>query len=104
MSKNEKKEELQSRRQFFKKAAKSALPFLGVFVFASNPLFAKAMEAAPSGCKGSCYGSCRNACESCKYTCLGGCKNACDGCQYTCLGTCKNACQGCKYSCSGSNK
>lgn len=32
MKKNEKNEELQSRREFFKKAAKSALPILGLAI------------------------------------------------------------------------
>lgn len=35
MVKNEKNEELQSRREFFKKAAKGALPILGAVVLAS---------------------------------------------------------------------
>lgn len=37
MKKNEKNEELQSRREFFKKAAKGALPILGAIVLANAP-------------------------------------------------------------------
>lgn len=37
MKKNEKNEELQSRREFFKKAAKGALPILGLAIMATNP-------------------------------------------------------------------
>ena len=37
MEKNEKNEELQNRREFFKKAAKSALPILGAIVLAGSP-------------------------------------------------------------------
>lgn len=36
MEKNKNNEELQSRREFFKKAAKSALPILGAVVLAST--------------------------------------------------------------------
>ena len=43
MKKN-KNEELQSRREFFKKAAKGALPILGAIILASNPVLAKAGE------------------------------------------------------------
>ena len=38
MKKNERNEELQSRREFFKKAAKGALPILGAMVLANAPL------------------------------------------------------------------
>ena len=37
MKKNEKNEELQSRREFFKKAAKGALPILGAIALAGAP-------------------------------------------------------------------
>ena len=46
MVKNEKNEELQSRREFFKKAAKGALPILGAVVLASAPGLANAAESA----------------------------------------------------------
>ena len=96
MSKKEKNEELQSRRQFFKKAAKSALPVLGAIIFANAPVIAQATEPA-TYCK---YG-CQHACEGCKYTCSGTCKNACEGCRYGCQGTCKNTCSGsCRTSSS----
>ena len=38
MSKNEKKEELQSRREFIKKTAKGALPILGISLFGTSIL------------------------------------------------------------------
>lgn len=51
MEKNKQNEELQSRREFFKKAAKSALPILGAVVLASAPGIANAAEsAAEMGC------------------------------------------------------
>ena len=100
MKKN-KNEELQSRREFFKKAAKGALPILGAIILASNPVLANAGETA-MGCKYGCSTGCYTACSvSCKSVCDGTCKNACYGCKYTCEGTCKNSCAGtCKHSSS----
>ena len=46
MKKNEKNEELQSRREFFKKAAKGALPILGAIVLANAPAVINAAEKA----------------------------------------------------------
>ncbi len=85
-----KQEELQSRRDFFKKTVKGVLPIIGAIVLANSPLLAKAdkIEMGCTGCTGGCKGSCGGGC---KYTCSGGCKNACGGgCRYTCSGGCKN--------------
>lgn len=74
---NNKNNETQNRREFFKEAAKKTLPILGAVALMSNPLIAKAVE--------------KNACE----TCTG-------GCSYTCSGTCSGACSGgCSGSCKG---
>lgn len=82
--------EVQSRRDFFKKAAKAALPILGIAVLASNPVVAKAAEMATgcnSGCTATCSGTCKGACSS--------------GCQNTCYNQCYNACKNsCKGACS----
>lgn len=85
--KSNKNEELKSRRDFFKKAAKSALPILGAVVLASSPLVSKAAVAmgcdytCKASCQGDCYGSCRYYCKTtCSGTCSGSCKS---GCQYT---------------------
>ena len=94
MDEKKKKEELQSRRDFFKNAAKMALPIVGAIVLSHAPIVSKAAEEIPMGCKG-CSGSC-------EYTCSGSCKNACLGCKYACEGSCKNACLGCKHTCEGS--
>lgn len=104
MEKN-KNEELQSRRQFFKKAAKGALPILGAIVLSQMPVVSKASESEMGcryGCSGSCSGGCSGSCSgSCKYTCSGTCKNGCEGCKYTCDGSCKNSCSGtCRHSSS----
>lgn len=95
MKKNEmNQEELQSRRDFFKKAVKGALPILGAIVLTGMPNVVKAAET-PMGCgEYTCSAGCKNACKGCEYTCKGFCKNACKGCEYTCKGTCKNTCEG----------
>ena len=86
-----KDEELQSRREFFKKAAKAALPVVGAVVLANIPNVLQASEAETSNCQG------------CAYTCAGSCAGYCDGeckgyCKRSCYGTCENTCHG---SCSG---
>lgn len=85
MENNKKNKELQSRREFFKKAKTIALPIFAVAVLATNPVVTNAAETTVSGCgmscKGTCLGSCRGGCGtsckgSCKTTCRGGCKNS----------------------------
>lgn len=78
-------EELQSRREFFKKAAKSALPMIAAVALANAPAMLNAAEVAPSGCT-------RYGCGLCTNGCSGGCKG---GCNTTCSGGCKN------YACKG---
>ena len=94
-------EELQSRRQFFKQAAKGALPIIAATVLASAPAIVKAAQTPMDcyfGCAGSCYGSCSAVCAG---SCSGGCQGSC---QYDCLGSCKGGCDGtCKGSCGYSN-
>lgn len=90
MEKKMNNEELQSRREFFKKAAKAALPVVGAIVLANMPIQqmkATASMSCPSACK-----------DSCAYNCTG-CSSSCEGtCRTTCSGTCHNACTGgCKY-------
>ena len=108
MKKINQKEEVQSRRDFFKKAAKAALPILGVALLVSNPIAAKATEAHSScttcygTCLGYCSGSCGSACSySCTGSCTGGCYPACSGtCKDSCLGTCYTSCMNtCQTTC-----
>ena len=97
MANNKKNEELQSRRDFFKNAAKGVLPVFGAIMLAGIPNLIKAEEVhmgCQYGCSGGCDGNCRYTCYGCKYTCTGTCKNACTGCRYTCDSTCKNGCVG----------
>lgn len=89
MKKNEKNEELQSRREFFKKAAKGALPILAAVALAGAPAIVNAATKDPMGCSrygcGICTNSCTGECKGgCRYTCSGGCKN------YACKGVAKN--------------
>lgn len=96
MKKNKKNEELQSRRAFFKKAAKGALPILAAAVLAGAPSILKAAEKTPSGCNYgcsySCYQRCANNCDnSCRNSCAGRCAQGCDA---TCRVNCFTACQG----------
>ena len=94
MKKNRKNEELQSRREFFKKAAKGALPILGAIAVAGMPLLAKAKGEVPSGCRWAC-----------SYSCSGGCQGSCQGsCSTSCMGSCRyscnDACSGvCRFNC-----
>ncbi len=101
MNNNKDDKELQSRREFFKKAVKGALPILGAIVLANAPVIAHSAEDPPMGCTGTCYGGCKNGCTSCYTTCSGGCKNSCTSCYTTCSGSCKNSCFG---TCAMSSK
>lgn len=76
-----KNEELQSRRDFFKKAAKGALPIIAGVILSTMPNVAKAMQN--NGCNGNCKGSCMGHCEGC-------CAE--NGCKGTCSGTCHKSC------------
>ena len=83
---------LQSRREFFKSAAKAALPVIGAILLTQvTPTSALAATqcdgcsgACVDTCMGSCMGSCRGSCDSsCKGTCEGSCKEGCgDKCNY----------------------
>ncbi|MBR0182489.1 MAG: Cys-Xaa-Xaa-Xaa repeat radical SAM target protein [Bacteroidaceae bacterium] len=80
MEKNN-KEELSSRRDFFKSAAKGILPILGGIVLVNASAVAKAAET-PMGCSYTCSGTCQG-------TCGGTCRN---GCQSTCYHGCYSHC------------
>ena len=95
---NNKKEEIQSRREFFKQAAKSVLPILGTVALMSNPIVAKAAESEPMGCNYSCSGGCSGSCSSsCGWGCSGSCKGGCGGCK----GACTSSCSSCTGTCKG---
>ena len=122
-------DEIQSRREFFKNAAKKALPILGAIAMINSPVLVRAMEEQPltespmgcnreSPCTGSCYQGCGSTCKgSCRGDCTGRCTNTCKGscsgkctedcrstCSYTCIGSCRKSClESCRESCKGSN-
>ncbi len=101
MHNNKKNEELQSRREFFKKAAKGALPIIAAVALAGIPNVIKAADT-PMGCRscsGGCSGGCTGTCYgTCQHTCKGSCNNTCYD---RCLGTCKSSCQG---GCKGGSR
>lgn len=85
---------LKNRREFFKEAARKALPIIGAVALMSNPMIAKAVENETTDCSSGCYASCTG-------TCSGGCKGRCDTeCALNCGGSCKGGCSGgCSSGC-----
>lgn len=93
MTKKEKNEELQSRREFLKKTAKGALPILGISLFGPSILTSCEKEhdddekknggggGSSNGCGKSCSGSCSSGCSgSCEDSCSGNCDGCTGGC------------------------
>ena len=73
MEKKMNNEELQSRREFFKKAAKGALPILGMALLANVPSISKAADIS-MGCNNTCYRGCARICTgTCQTTCNRSC-------------------------------
>ncbi|MBR5653369.1 MAG: Cys-Xaa-Xaa-Xaa repeat radical SAM target protein [Prevotella sp.] len=92
--------ELQSRRDFFKSAAKKALPIVGAIAISQVPLVGNARERKVNmGCDDNCDSGCSDGC----YT---GCQGSCDGdcyrgCRSTCSGSCTGDCSGnCYRTCA----
>ncbi len=77
----EKSENICSRREFFKKAAKGVLPILGMTILGPTLL---------SSCKKD---DCSDCVYSCSDSCITGCKNSCDAsCSAGCTNSCKTTC------------
>ena len=91
MKEKKQNEELQSRREFFKEAARKALPVIGAIALASSPIIANATEKVSMGCENGCSSGCKGGCS-------GGCSGGCDG---VCKGGCSGSCSG---SCSSSSR
>jgi len=78
MEKNKQKnEEILSRREFFKKAAKTALPIFGAIVAGSILSSCEPLEGSVScgdctaTCDGGCSGDCWRAChDECASSCV----------------------------------
>lgn len=93
MKKNKRgNEELQSRREFFKEAAKKALPVIGAIALATSPSMAQFVQLSPSDCKTGCTGGCKTGCEEgCSHNCNTTCKDTCkEHCHTTCKGSATN--------------
>lgn len=110
-------EELQSRREFFKKAAKSTLPILAAVLMAAVPNITKASTSNfyCGGCQNDCTNGCRTSCHrscwsSCGLGCRGvshaygprsiciTCKSYCSSCTGQCTGTCSGSCSVSSYT------
>ena len=112
---NNKNNETQNRREFFKEAARKALPIIGAVALLSNPVIANAVEqdiTDCNGCSNSCRGGCNSGChQGCKSNCALNCEGqshsvgyGCDGCKGRCMGGCSGGCSGnCSGSCSRSS-
>ena len=84
MDNNKKNEELQSRREFFKSAAKAALPVLAIAAFGTSML---------TSCDGHNSSGCSGCSGSCSKSCSGGCDGGCSGdCDDGCTADCWNGC------------
>lgn len=103
------KNELQSRRDFFRKITQKSLPILGVIVFGpavfSCDREEDPLEVGSGGGSGSGSGS-----DRCGGLCTANCRSSCKANAVwqpsSCSGTtCKNACyRTCKTSCYHTNK
>ena len=62
MEKKNSNEELQSRREFFKKAVKAALPVVGMLYFPNITSSAENNSSPLTFCDGGCYGECSDGC------------------------------------------
>lgn len=83
---------IQSRREFFKNAAKRGLSILGTMMLASTPATTQAKET-PMGCNTNCQLACAVNCFSgCRGKCADNCAKSCSkSCLYGCKGGCKNS-------------
>lgn len=97
------KENIISRRNFFKRSASLVLPALAMVaispVLTSCEIDEDFLEE-PSGCKNGCSGKCSGVCgAACQSDCTGNCTNGCKG-------TCKTQCGGssCRSTCKGKTR
>lgn len=100
-----KRNEIISRRSFFKRSASVILPTLAVLTIPSVLTSCEIDEEdlgidEPTGCKNGCSGKCSGVCgAACQKDCTGSCSK-------TCKSQCSNQCGGssCRSLCKGSNK
>lgn len=96
-------DELQTRREFFKKAARGVLPIIGAVTL--TPLLTACPGGDdPTGCEG-CEGTCSSSCSTtCKGTSSSGCTGCSAQCQSDCDTSCSDACTTtCNNTCTSSS-
>ena len=109
------KNETQNRREFFKEAARKALPVFAAIALANTPIIAQVTNSDKgycTSCKDDCTNGCYNGCRrSCKTDSQLNCKGSssttvkgCKECEYACGGGCKDSCSNrCDGSCKGNS-
>lgn len=86
MDKEERNEEILSRREFFKKTAQNVLPFLGVMAFGSLLTSCEPFDYGGGSSSGGSSSGCGKSCSgSCEGDCAGDCD---DGCWTACIAAC----------------
>lgn len=90
MEKKNRNEELQSRREFFKKAAKGVLPLIGAIVLSNIPQISNATITT----SGDCQHGCTTGCTGCLSSCARSCTSCSNGCARGCHSNCYNGCNG----------
>lgn len=97
------KENIISRRNFFKRSVSMVLPALAMVTMPSILTSCEIEEDFPetsTGCKSGCSGKCSGICGAV-------CQNNCSGsCAYGCKGNCKGSCSGsgCRSLCTGKTR
>ena len=94
-----KTKELQTRRDFFKKAGKKILPLFASLSLVAQIIPIKAIAKEQIGCGWTCMGTCMTGCL---YSCGGSCLNGCYmSCMNACAMSCGNSCRGgCNDTCA----
>ena len=101
MNKKKQKKELQTRREFFKDAAKSALPMIAGILLTVMPQVTNAKKTV-MGCEIGCYTGCSRGCKERCQGCQGGCNTHCAvSCDRKCNAICSDNCY---KSCTGGNQ
>lgn len=97
------KDDIISRRNFFKRSASMILPALAIVAIPSILTSCEIEEDFPgvsTGCNNGCSGKCSGVCgASCQTNCTGNCTNGCKG---SCKGSCSGS--GCRSLCTGKSK
>ncbi|MBP5771066.1 MAG: hypothetical protein J6W75_06855 [Bacteroidaceae bacterium] len=106
-----KKDEFLSRRDFFKKATKKTLPFLGAIVLGPTISLTTLASCGCDSCEAACMDNCEDSSTgSCANTCEGSCQwnatsSSCSNCSSTCSkSSSSEICSSCATACSGACK